>query len=700
MPKIILKKTIKLPKDETVIKSETNKKVTKKITKKAIPKTTSKTTHITNSIENSIENSFININNIILKHKHLEKYIPLVNNKRVSPKVWELPNRKHFYNWLSDEFSQYEETNTNIQSKPETPRIENQVTLNNIQRLTRDYLQGESPVKGLLLYIGLGHGKTCAAITIAEAILTKKDVIVISKTNLENNFRKEIRKCGSDYFKIINHWVFSKCDNVGELALAKELGITTKSIIENGGAFFIDFTNNKSNYDDLTMTNRNKLDNQINHMVNKKFTFLHSDGRFLNKVKDGDFDNKVIIVDEIHNIGNTMNTKSISAAKYYKLFMEAQNTKYIFLSGTPIINQIIEISKIYNILRGYMNVLEIKFKTLYDIGQNIDYNNIKYILKKNEHIDQIIIDKTRKLIKITKNPDNFITDVKGKGIVYKPESTINFNEFRDMIVKTIQVMGYKISIEERKETCFPEDKDEFERKFYNPELNKLKNIDLIKRRIVGLTSYFGYQDKNLYPELLPINTVSVPMSLYQLSKYEKYRHEEIQDDKNKKRKDDKDSNVSSSYRIYSRFACSYVFPDEIGSPYDNKEFKDKILQVETLSEHLEDFTLSPEEMDAMSKDTLKKSISGAYLKLLEKDKHKYLDMKNGSLDKYSPKYKQMITNIQKENGKIFVYSNFVTLTGLNTFAFSLIQTGMWAPFNIKKEKINGEWKWKLDENEN
>ena len=62
MPKIILKKTIKLPKDETVIKSETNKKVTKKLTKKAISKTTSKTINITNSIENS----FINIDDIFV----------------------------------------------------------------------------------------------------------------------------------------------------------------------------------------------------------------------------------------------------------------------------------------------------------------------------------------------------------------------------------------------------------------------------------------------------------------------------------------------------------------------------------------------------------------------------------------------------------------------------------------------------------
>ena len=72
---------------------------------------------------------------------------------------------------------------------------------------------------------------------------------------------------------------------------------------------------------------------------------------------------RLVIIDEVHNIGNTMNSKSASADIYYKLFMEAKNPKYIFLSGTPIINQIFEISKIYNILRGYMNVLEIKFKT-------------------------------------------------------------------------------------------------------------------------------------------------------------------------------------------------------------------------------------------------------------------------------------------------------------------------------------------------
>ena len=655
------------------------------------------------SLRESLSESLsINSHHVLEKYK---KFIPVVNKNRVHPKVWELPNRKHFYNWLNESFNQYEETNTSHVKKPELPRIPNQVHLNNIQRLTRDYLQGESPVRGLLLFIGLGVGKTCAAIAIAEAILTKKEVIILSKANLENNFRKEIKVCGSDYLRTVNHWVYNECYTERDREFAESLGIPSIAIRENGGAFFIDFTNNTSNYNDLPHNKKEKLDNQIHHMLESRFKFLHFDSpRILSKLKDGEFDNKIVIIDEVHNIGNIMNSKSASASIYYKLFMEAKNPKYIFLSGTPIINQIFEISKIYNILRGYMHVLEIKFKTLYDGGSSIDYKNIKYMLQKNEHVDQVIIDKTRKMIKVTKNPDNFITNPNGTGIIYNhnPEldSSVVFTQFKDDILKIIEKMGYKNSIEERKETCFPEDKDEFERKFYNPEINKLKNIDLIKRRIVGLTSFFDYQDPKAFPELLPINIVPVPMSLYQLSNYEKYRSEEMDNDKFTKRKGDQDEeNSSSSYRIKSRLACSFVFPEEIGSPYDKKDTNDKILQLETLGEHLDTFSLTIDEAEEMKKKDYTEHIYDAYLKILDKDKAKYLDMKNGSLEKYAPKYLEMIKNIQKEDGKIFVYSNFISLVGLNFFSFALIQTGSWAPFRIKKEKTASGLMWVLDERE-
>ena len=67
--------------------------------------------------------------------------------------------------------------------------------------------------------------------------------------------------------------------------------------------------------------------------------------------------------------------------------------------------------------------------------------------------------------------------------------------------------------------------------FQNSETPPVKNIDLIKRRIVGLTSFFNYQDPKDFPELLAVNIVQVPMSLYQLSNYEKYRSDEMDTEK-------------------------------------------------------------------------------------------------------------------------------------------------------------------------
>ena len=36
------------------------------------------------------------------------------------------------------------------------------------------------------------------------------------------------------------------------------------------------------------------------------------------------------------------------------------------------------------------------------------------MLQKNEYVDQVVIDKTRKMIKVTKNPNDFITITDGR----------------------------------------------------------------------------------------------------------------------------------------------------------------------------------------------------------------------------------------------------------------------------------------------
>lgn len=640
--------------------------------------------------------SFDDINSATAK-----KYKVPKSSDMVSPSVWELPSRKRFFNWVDTTFKKYNLANPaklSKEIKSERARKEalDRYNLNNVQMLTRDFMQGESPYRGLLLYLGLGVGKTCAAIAICEAIMNKKQVIILSKASLEDNFINDIQNCGADYMTKNNYWVFCKCKEEAEMKMAKELGIPGDVVIENNGAFFIDFTKNKSNYQSMSESNKEKLNQQIIKTIKKRYKFLHiDDTRLTKKLSEDEFNNKVVVVDEVHNIINQMTSGAggkvdgtPTGRYFYEAFMNAKNAKFVFLSGTPLVNSVYESTKTFNILRGYIPSVTAKIKTIYDT--NIDYNKIKNKLQKHPHVDQIVINKVNKTVKVTKNPENFVNSSDGKGVVYKPTEEIEIPVFVEDITKIINGLGYKVTTTLSKETALPTNISEFQLMFHNPELNKLKKTELFKKRIAGLVSYFKYQDPNIFPKLLPINRILIPMSDYQLGHYEKYRNQEIQKDKNARKKGKEDT-FQPSYRIRSRLASTFVFPEEIGTPYDEKS-------VETLENLGDKMSAIGEDIDM---DTIKtekdieKTMKASFLKLLDRRKDEFLDMKNGSLHKYSPKYAEMIKNIEKSPGTVLVYSYFRSLIGLNTFSYALEQTGKYAPFRIKKE----DGYWVLDEKE-
>lgn len=156
------------------------------------------------------------------------------NNHIVSPKIWELPNRKRFYDWILKTFDdKYNNITQNKHPKAFNPK--------HIQRLIHDFMTGKSPYRGLLLYYGLGVGKSCSALAISETINNIDKVLFLSKTSLETNFINEIKFCGAEYMRTLNHWDFCHCDNEFERKFAEKLGITSKMIANNGGAFFINY---------------------------------------------------------------------------------------------------------------------------------------------------------------------------------------------------------------------------------------------------------------------------------------------------------------------------------------------------------------------------------------------------------------------------------------------------------------------------
>jgi hypothetical protein len=655
--------------------------------------------------------------NTVIETEKLDKYHPSVNTDIIHPKLWELPNRKHFYNWVMDTFGRYELGNPKRHKKYE-PRLKEHLELTSIQRLMRDYLQDSSPVRGMLLYQGLGTGKTCAGVSIAEAndnplftvgtagvglgmaeaMRTKRRVMIFSKAVLETNWIKGIKACGGDYYRNHNHWVFKHGNsNSQELkTLMHEQQIPLEVLEKNQGVFLIDFTKSDSNFNALSSAERVKLDYQIEAMIDSRFEFVHSDNTSLWKKFDpSSVNGKVLIWDEVHNLGNLMASKSVGGAKFYDMFMNARDVKIVFLSATPIINRIFEITKIFNILKGYMHTLEISFRSAFDIG-GIDYDKIKYNLKKNKHVDQIVINKIRKIIKVSPNPNGFITSPDNKGLLFQPNDAISHDKFLEEITRILETLGYKVKINwiEPSPTLFPENEDKFEEIFYNRELNRIKKSDIIKRRIAGLTSYYEYKDTEKFPLLLSVNKLQVPMSEFQFGTYERFRHTEIQEDKKIQRRNAKsDEELPSSYRLRSRLTCSFAFPEEIGNPSDARDIEARIELIEKVQERLSSGAadLRPSSLEVMRADKIKDALTEKYVAVLDKRKAEYLDVRNGSLAKYSPKYLTALMNINKQApaGKILVYTFFLRLIGLRIFSLVLQQSGKWAPFRIKK--VNKEW---------
>lgn len=62
-------------------------------------------------------------------------------------------------------------------------------------------------------------------------------------------------------------------------------------------------------------------------------------------------DDTVVVVDECHNLFSMVANNSKIGEYLYQLFLTSKNTKFIFLSGTPIINTPYELALLFNVLK-------------------------------------------------------------------------------------------------------------------------------------------------------------------------------------------------------------------------------------------------------------------------------------------------------------------------------------------------------------
>ena len=606
-----------------------------------------------------------------------------------------LSNRKYFINFINNIFLKYRDQ---LNEERSMINCEN-IMSNNVrkfslllhQNLIVDYLNIYTPYRGLLFYHGLGSGKTCSSIAIAEGFKTTRKVYVMLPASLEDNYLKEIKKCGDYLYKKNQHWKWIPVtsDNKASSAFEKLMSVPLDFLKKYNGAFFID-VNKPPNYNKMSIDDKKLLTRQIDAMISNKYNFLHYNGlntkKFNELTKDGTinpFDDSVVVIDEAHNFvslivnklkitkpvtydknGNLVTEPAYLSLKMYELLLNAVNIRLVLLTGTPIINYPNEVGILFNILRGYIKTWNIPLSV-----ENKKWTNdeIRELFKKSNNIDYLHYDPSSKIITVTRNPYGFENTFVGDGddnsnyngvtnekrqtktpygkTVYRNKGEISDDSFIQLFLSgltknDIKFDKSKVTIEKYK--ALPDNYDEF-MEMFSPEestlgiqkkakgeklLNtsrpiiqqskkktgenvdvfqvvqdkklEIKNSNLFKRRIVGLTSYFRSAQEELLPSFdrsTDYFVVKIDLSEYQFKLYETARAYERKIDKKSKSPGDVFKTQTSSYRIFSRLFCNFVMPTEIPRPvpFDTSEKSDKESKTQGDSKPPKKTTRTPKE---------------------------------------------------------------------------------------------------------
>jgi flagellar motor protein MotB len=686
--------------------------------------------------------------NIQIGDTDLQERMPQKTSKiNIYTSNYYMNNREIFINFINSLFRPYKEEIEQNQNEISCDDIGNtggNFSLLTHQKIVRDYINLFTPYRGLLLYHGLGSGKTCTSIAIAEGMKHNKRVIVLLPASLRANYIEELKKCGDILYKRNQYWEWISIQKNPMILdnLSAALGLPVSYIEKNKGAWLINIKK-ASNYHILTDNDKKSLENQLNMMIQQKYQFINYNGLRTPKLKEltddfaiNPFDNSVVIIDEAHNLISRIVNKIKTAKnikenkrgekehlpiplslKLYEYLLSAQNAKIILLTGTPVINYPSEFAILFNILRGYIKtwrfVLDIK------TNKKIDKNTLYEMLGGQKTLDYLDYSASSKTLTITRNPFGFLNKIRDKSYdgVMSSENYISEDIFEKRVVQILRendILIIQDGIEIQNKKALPDNLEIFQNNYIDFSTGKLKNIDALKRRIVGLSSFFRSAQENLLPRYnkeigVDYFIISIPMSDYQFKKYESARIEERKTEKFKPNKtqnisDDLYKDNSSTYRIFSRLFCNYVMPDRpmpnIKKTVQSGEEKEKETNI---SELLKEGTkisgkadLTDDQEGEIEGDQILDNIGGIDYKqrlndaisLLKEHSEEYLSKE--ALVTYSPKFLHIYENIVDPDhiGLHLVYSQFRTAEGIGIFSLVLDANGF-TRFKIKQ--TNGIW---------
>ena len=654
------------------------------------------------------------------------------------------------------------------------------------QSFVRDYMQRPSPYRGVLVYHGLGSGKTCTSIAAFEALYQAghKPVYIMTPASLNPNYRDEITKCGPFIFRTNNHWTWLSVPSLraptpeSEMLL-KVIGLPRYSVQKRKGGWLPNPTK-APNFETLAPAQRQQIQEQIKEHMDARIQFIHYNGIQEKTVRKWacdeptKFDGATIIIDEVHNLIRTINNSNLEhfykdepralaqyhpkfcevGVKYrisyllYRILCNAVGTKIIALSATPIINFPQEIAILANLLSGDTRMVEVNIPGLDKRARILD------ILGRHPEVDfaEVLprpeIDNTS-LVRITPVPSGYrkvIDPASGafRGFVREDRLAQEVTEIareRDLpawfarVKDAIATAGVATGEPQfRSVERLPDVEKNFREMFIDTEKLQVKSERkvLMMARLSGLISYYKGGKADLMARTTRDEVVAVDMSDLQLKKYTEQRKPEIDKElKQSKKKPapaaggagvavgyaDATKNQNSTFKIFSRAACNFAFPDDVARPIP-ADYRDalrmigaKVGRVKEDGEADEEVEVDITEAEGVEEDIAaaavaegvaapvavapkkegfseqyKAAIAAAITTLRERAGDYF---SKGNLVTYSPKFQAILDKLLETKGPALIYSNFKTLEGVGLFGLALESQQGYKKFDIVQS--GGAW---------
>ena len=534
------------------------------------------------------------------------------------------------------------------------------------QKFVREYMRQASPYRGILVYHGLGSGKTCTAIATSEALYStaNKKIIVMTPFSLQKNFLKEVSLCGFRHYRLQNYWVeLSKGDETTSLFAKSVLGLSDAYIKRARAIWVPDFRKGpeEANYSSLSADQQGEIRKQILsvlvwHPVNNptgRLRFISYNGISARKLQEmackkpyaDFFDDAVIIVDEVHNMVRLMQgdidpyvvklkgmrrlipyeeitpepwnpalcqkietvdkrgvAKEDFKKKYsrgylfYRMLLQAKNSKIIGLSGTPLINFPEELGILMNVLHGYIPVIE---GVIQQVGTDAQ-NTIKSIAEAHPFVDFVRVAQDAQgggtRLTVTLLPHGVRKIENDVGVERMgPDETV------PAIDEIVKDLGAKLEeakmvvgpggLSVKSVPLLPPTDEEFRQKFVAADGVTLQNKIVLVKRMTGLISYYKGSRADLMPRVKVDEVVRVPMSSFAQRAYVEARKEEVTREMKPKSQSEGLAGIwaevyevgkgskSSNYKMASRQGCNFAFPPEVVRPRP-KSKKDEMAEAE------------------------------------------------------------------------------------------------------------------------